>query len=127
MDSTTLTIGQLAEAAGVHLETVRYYERRGLLPEPPRSAAGYRLYDHEHVARLQLIGRAKSLGFTLREVATLLDDSARRPEQVLAAVEAKLADLEVRRQELEQTRRRLLILSERCADGDDAGCTSLSS
>ena len=55
----------------------------------------------------------------------LLDDGARGPEQVLAAVEAKLADLEVRRQELEQTRRRLLVLSERCADGDDAGCTSL--
>lgn len=126
MDGTTLTIGQLAEAAGVHLETVRYYERRGLLPEPPRSAAGYRLYGLDDVDRLRLITRAKALGFTLREVGALLDDDARGPEQVLAAVERKLADLEVRQQELEQTRRRLLVLSERCADGDDAGCSSLA-
>lgn len=77
MDEATLTIGQLAEAAGVHLETVRYYERRGLLPEPPRSAAGYRVYRQDAVERLRLIGRAKALGFTLREVSTLLDDGAR--------------------------------------------------
>lgn len=125
MDAATLTIGQLADAAGVHLETVRYYERRGLLPEPPRSAAGYRIYGRDDVERLRLIGRAKELGFTLREIAALLDDGARRPEQVLAAIEVKLADLEVRRQELEQTRRRLLVLSERCAEGDEAGCTDL--
>ena len=73
MDGTTLTIGQLAEAAGVHLETVRYYERRGLLPEPPRSAAGYRLYGLDDVDRLRLITRAKALGFTV--VGDALDSS----------------------------------------------------
>jgi MerR family transcriptional regulator, copper efflux regulator len=67
-----LSIGQLAEAAGVHIETIRYYERRGLLPEPPRSAAGYRQYGPDDLWRLEFVGRAKTLGFTLTEVGELL-------------------------------------------------------
>ena len=67
-----MTIGQLAERAGVNVETVRYYERRGLLPEPARTDAGYRSYEPEAVARLRFIKRAQGLGFTLHEIEDLL-------------------------------------------------------
>lgn len=67
-----MKIGQLAERAGVNVETVRYYERRGLLPEPARSDAGYRQYQPEAAQRLRFIKRAQSLGFTLHEIEELL-------------------------------------------------------
>lgn len=67
-----LTIGQLAKESGVNLETVRYYERRGLLPKPPRSASAYRLFPAEATRRLRFIQRAKELGFSLKEIRELL-------------------------------------------------------
>lgn len=68
----TLTIGQLASAAKVGVETIRFYERKGLIAEPPRRHSGHRQYPLEAVRRVQFIHRAKSLGFTLKEVAELL-------------------------------------------------------
>lgn len=68
----TLTIGQLAKNAGVNIETIRYYERRGLIPEPPRRESGYRQYSPEFVTRIQFIKRAQELGFSLNEIAELL-------------------------------------------------------
>ncbi len=68
----TLSIGQLAERAGVGLDTLRYYERRGLLPKPPRTASGYRSFSPDTVHRVQFIRRAQALGFTLKEVEELL-------------------------------------------------------
>lgn len=98
-----LTIGALADAAGVGRETVRFYEREGLVADPPRSEAGYRLYAPEAVARLRFIRRAQQLGFTLGEISELLDlradDSAAceaveaRARRKLSDVEAKIADL----------------------------------
>lgn len=70
--TTALTIGQLATAAHVNIETIRYYERRQLLPEPPRTRAGYRQYDGEAVRRVRFIKRAQDLGFTLKEIEELL-------------------------------------------------------
>jgi len=67
-----MTVGQLADQAGVNIETVRYYERRGLLPKPARTNSGYRQYEPEAVKRLCFIKRAKGLGFTLHEVEGLL-------------------------------------------------------
>jgi Hg(II)-responsive transcriptional regulator len=67
-----LTIGQLARRARVRLDTVRYYERRGLLPPPPRTAAGYRQYAPDTVRRVAFIKRAQTLGFTLDEIEQLL-------------------------------------------------------
>src|SRR5437879_4439940 len=67
-----LTIGRLSQESGVNLETVRFYERRGLLPKPPRSASGYRLYPAEALRRLRFIHRAKELGFSLTEIKELL-------------------------------------------------------
>ncbi|WP_315834462.1 helix-turn-helix domain-containing protein [Bradyrhizobium prioriisuperbiae] len=67
-----LTISKLADAAGVHLETVRYYERIGLMPKPARTAGGYRSYGAEHIRRLSFIRRARELGFSIEEVKALL-------------------------------------------------------
>lgn len=67
-----LTIGRLASLGGVRVDTVRFYERKGLLPTPSRSHAGYRTYRPEHVDRLKFIRKAKALGFTLDQIAELL-------------------------------------------------------
>lgn len=72
MASQTLTTSEVAERADVNVQTVRYYERRGLIPEPPRTSAGYRQYGPEHVARIRFIKRAQELGFTLEEAHELL-------------------------------------------------------
>src|SRR3546814_7751903 len=67
-----IQIGQLAQHAGVAIDTVRYYERHGILPEPRRQASGYRRYGEDDVARLRFVRRAKGLGFTLTEIRDLL-------------------------------------------------------
>ena len=113
MESTlTLTTGETAEHAGVNLQTVRYYERRGLIEEPPRTAAGYRQYDTGDVARIRFIKRAQELGFTLEEVKELLalgaapgttkGDVKERAETKIADIEAKLRDLTQMKQALEE-------------------------
>lgn len=68
----TLTIGAIAKLAAVNIETMRYYERRGLVPRPPRSAGNYRQYPEETVRRVRFIKRAQELGFTLKEIKELL-------------------------------------------------------
>src|SRR5260370_23927098 len=68
----SLTIGHLPRQAGVNLETVRYYERRGLMPKPPRSASDYRLFPMDAARRLRFIRRAQRLGFSLKEMRELL-------------------------------------------------------
>jgi MerR family transcriptional regulator, copper efflux regulator len=123
----SLTIGQLAHEAGVHVETVRYYERRGLLRQPPRTAAGYRKYAATDLWRLQFIARAKQLGFTLAEVARLVgahdgDDTA---EAVLEAARAKLRALDERQKELDATRLRLARLIDVCGDPTSEDCRAL--
>jgi len=98
----TLTIGRVADAAGVNVETIRFYQRLGLLAEPPRPPAGVRRYGMEFVARLRFIKRAQQLGFSLAEVQRLLvleDPQSCGKARSLAAekltlVEARIADLE---------------------------------
>ena len=70
--ASLLSIGKLAEAAGVHIETIRYYQRRRLLAEPPKPLGGQRRYPEDVVKRVRFIKRAQALGFTLEEVGTLL-------------------------------------------------------
>ncbi|MFJ8581104.1 MerR family transcriptional regulator [Micromonospora sp. NPDC093277] len=110
--SSGLRSGQVAEAAGVNQQTLRYYERRGLVAEPERTLGGHRLYPPETVTILRVIKTAQRLGFTLDEVAELLNVSVhrhgRRPEPGLQAraqaklveVEQKIADLSVIRETL---------------------------
>lgn len=120
----TMTIGQLATAAGVHVETVRYYERRGLVPEPGRSESGYRQYTADDLWRLQLIGRAKRLGFTLTEIAELMGDDA-SVDRILAAAHAKIAEVDGAVAHLGEQRTRLTQLVGVCAEGPSADCTAL--
>ncbi|GAA4442761.1 MerR family transcriptional regulator [Actinokineospora soli] len=105
---TALRSGQLAEAAGVNPQTLRYYERRGLLAEPDRTLGGHRLYPPEAVARLRAIKAAQRLGFTLDEIADLLALGPRpglhsRATAKLADVEARIADLLLVRDTLRAT------------------------
>jgi DNA-binding transcriptional MerR regulator len=121
-----LSIGQLAEAAGVHIETIRYYERRGLLPEPPRSAGGYRQYGPADVWRLEFVGRAKALGFTLTEVGELLNEGVRSDaSSVRTIARRKLEAIEARQHELAGMRARLARLVDICADPDSDDCRAL--
>jgi MerR family transcriptional regulator, copper efflux regulator len=105
-----MTSGQLAKSAGVNLESIRFYEREGLLPQAPRSGAGYRLHSLESVSRLRFIKRAQELGFTLREIKELLElrfdpdapcaDVRRRAQDKLADIDKKIADLKRMRKTL---------------------------
>lgn len=109
-----MKIGELAAQAGVPIATVRYYERRGLIAEPPRTESGYRQYGSETAERLRFIKRAQDLGFTLGEVEELLDLRV-DDRQACAAVEAKtrekIADVRRKVAELE----RLEVVLERLA------------
>lgn len=97
-----MTIGQLAAAGGVHVETVRYYQRRGLLPEPVRPTGGVRRYGTAEVLRLQFIRRAQGVGFSLDEVAELLAVQGHAAcEQTRQLTERKLADVRHRLTELQ--------------------------
>ena len=125
MAGATFTIGKLAAAAGVHVETVRYYERRGLLEQPERPVgSGYRRYRDDDLWRLQFIGRGKALGFTLAEIADLLG-GGRTADQVLEAAQRKLDAVDEQRRELEVVRSRLLELASRCSGPDTADCEAL--
>ena len=122
----SVTIGRLAELAGVHVETIRYYERRGLLAEPPRTAAGYRRYDEADVWRLEFIGRAKRLGFTLAEITELFGPGHRRsPDEVLDAAHTKLQAVEEQLRVLAAQSCQLRRLVQVCRHGDGAACVAL--
>ncbi|MFO0802662.1 MAG: MerR family transcriptional regulator [Gemmataceae bacterium] len=99
-----LTIGQLAKRTGVGVETIRFYERQGLIPEPERLASGYRHYPPEAIGRVRFIRQAQHLGFSLKEVLELLslqDDPNAGRAEVRNKVVAKLGDIKRRIQELE--------------------------
>ncbi len=103
-----LTIGGLADEAGVNVETIRYYQRRGLMPEPDKPAHGYRRHDATTVKRVRFIKRAQALGFTLEEIGGLLQldeahacaETRELASHKLAAIETKLADLAAMRKAL---------------------------
>jgi MerR family transcriptional regulator, copper efflux regulator len=107
-----LTIGQVAEAAEVNIQTIRYYERRGLFPTPRRTPSGYRQYPEEAVNRIRFIKHAQELGFSLQEIQELLglrvrhgaacDAVAQRTRTKIDVVEQKIRDLQRMRRTLEQ-------------------------
>jgi Zn(II)-responsive transcriptional regulator len=111
----TLSIGQLAKRTGVPIDTVRYYERNGLLEPAGRLPSGYRRYGEQELKRLRFIRRAKALGFTLADIRELMALSDERSvAKVRRAAAAKLADIEARIAELERIRRGLHALVEAC-------------
>jgi MerR family transcriptional regulator, mercuric resistance operon regulatory protein len=124
-DTAQIAIGILSKRTGTNVETIRYYERAGLLPTPRRSPGGYRLYGTPHLKRLNFVRRARALGFSIDEVRTLLKlaDERKRPcadvrmvaEGHLADVRTKIADLKAMEQVLKET-------VARCADGSGSHC-----
>ena len=126
-----LKISKVAERGGVNLQTIRYYEREKLLPEPPRLASGYRMFPESTVQRVRFIKRAQELGFNLAEIKELLSlriDHADDRADVRALAEAKIADIEEKIRTLTQMKQVLADLTERCsACGPSSECPILDS
>ena len=119
----TLTIGRLASEAGTHVETIRYYQRRGLLAEPRRPAGGVRRYGEDAVTRLSFIRRAQEIGFTLEEIRQLIRISEApdcRGARDIAA--RKLALVQSRLTDLERVRKALAGLIAQCDSGRRRCC-----
>src|SRR3989442_1544690 len=127
----SLTIGAMAKQAGVHIETLRYYERRGLLPKPPRTPAGYRTFDTDAVRRLHFIKRAQELGFSLKEIKELLAlrvDARTSCADVRHRAEAKIADIDQKLRALRAMKRALVRLTAACVGrGPVSACPILES
>jgi MerR family mercuric resistance operon transcriptional regulator len=112
----TTTISGLARAAGVNVETIRFYQRRGLLAEPDKPLGGIRRYGETELARVRFIKAAQRIGFTLDEVAQLLQlDDGTRCSEARAIAERKLADVRRRLQDLQRIEAVLAQLVDRCA------------
>jgi Hg(II)-responsive transcriptional regulator len=123
-----MTIGQLARAAGIHVETVRYYQGLGLLPVPPRPLRSVRHYPEDAVARLSFIRRAQEAGFTLKEVAELLRLSeAPNCRGARRMAVHKLEQVEARMAELARVRAALRELVQRCDAGRVRACPIIES
>ncbi len=124
-----LRTGDLAEQAQVNVESLRFYERKGLLPEPPRRASGYRAYPPEAVERIRFIKRAQELGFSLAEIKELLElrvDPGMTCADVRERAEAKIEDIEQKIRDLQAMRRALRKLAEACpGSGSIDGCPIL--
>jgi DNA-binding transcriptional MerR regulator len=120
MDMQTMTIGQLARRAGVGVQTVRYYERRHLLPTATRRASGYREFAPVALQRLRFIRRAQELGFTLAEIAELLAlrlDPHTTAADIKSRAEEKIGDIDRKVRDLERIRHALGHLAGRCRGG----------
>lgn len=127
--SQTFKIGEAAQRAGVNKETIRYYERRELIPEPDRRRSGYRIFTQRHVDQIKFIKRAQDLGFTLSEIKELLAlrlDGNTPCESVRTKAESKLEDVKKKIQDLQQMENVLADLIEKCkANGKTEECVIL--
>ena len=126
-DEPILSIGRLAKEAGVNRETLRYYERLGLLSPDERTAAGYRLYGARGAGRLRFIKRAQAFGFSLEEIRELLSlrpESARSCDRVMSMLDRKLEELSKRIEDMRRFHKELLGYRRRCAEAleDGAAC-----
>jgi Hg(II)-responsive transcriptional regulator len=118
-------VSEAAERAGVNVQTLRYYERRGLLPKPPRRASGYREVPEETVRIVRFIKRAQQLGFSLDEVEVLLRlrrQSGRNRQQIGSLAERQMRDIDKKIEELERMRAALRKLVSSCRDGGTPNC-----
>ena len=127
----SLTIGTLAKAAQVNLQTVRYYEREGLLPEPPRKPSGYRIFSSDAVRRVRFIKRAQELGFSLKQIKELLSirvDPASDCSHVQKLARAKVVDIEEKIRTLQGMKKVLGKLATACpGSGPLSECPILES
>ena len=118
-----MTIGKLAKASGVGVETIRFYERKGLIKRPSRQAGAYREYTADEAARIRFIKRAQELGFTLREVKELLEIQSKRRvtgAQVRGKAEEKIQEIQEKISDLKQMESSLRKLAKVCGEGEQA-------
>ncbi len=116
-------IGQTSQQSGVNIETIRYYEREGVVPKPGRSAAGQRLYSSEEIAKLRFVKRCRDLGFPISIIQIFLSLAAqgdRSCSEVKSMAENHLADVSAKIENLIQLREALLDLSKNCDEGTSA-------
>ena len=124
MDDAGFTIGRLSADTGVNIETIRYYERIGLVPAAPRSSRGRRLYDGDAVRRLGFIRRARQLGFSLPDIRSLVgfDDGRFACREVHALASRHLEEIRLKLRDLKRLERKLSTLTAACSRGDAPDC-----
>ena len=121
-------IGALSKRTGVNIETIRYYERIGVMPAPPRTEGGQRVYDDDHVKRLSFIRRCRALGFSLDDIRALLklvDGGDHTCGEVYDMTVAHIADIRAKITDLKRMERVLKDMAARCAGGDVPDCPIL--
>lgn len=117
------TIGKIAKEAGVGVETIRFYERKGLIKKPQKREIGFRVYSQEDVSKIQFIKRAQELGFTLREVKELIDLQSKKKMtggQIRDLAEKKVKNIQSKISDLERMKVSLSKLSRVCGEGEQA-------
>lgn len=124
---TGITIGRLARQAGINIETIRYYQRRGLIATPRKPLGGIRRYSDDALTRIGFIKRAQELGFSLREIAELLKLGDGSCKQTRAIAEHRLTDIEKRIRDLESMRATLAKLICTCREGNQPPCPIIAS
>lgn len=129
-DMSGLKIGTVAEQAGVKIDTLRFYERQGVIAEPPRTDSNYRLYSRDTVRRVRFIKRAQGLGFSLREIKTLLElraEPGRRCDEARLRALKKIEEIDGKIRSLKAMKGALEALAEQCAgaDGTNGDCPLL--
>ena len=123
-----VTIGGLSKQTGCHIETVRYYERIGVLLKPPRTEGGHRLYGKEQIKRLMFVRRSRELGFSLGEIRTLLklvDGKQYTCREVKALMEEHLGDIKKKISDLKRLQKTLADISSQCEGGMVPECPSI--
>jgi MerR family transcriptional regulator, mercuric resistance operon regulatory protein len=123
-----LTIGKLSQRTSVHIETIRYYEKVGLLPAPPRSEGGHRLYGKEHVTRLVFLRRSRELGFSIEEIRALLGlmkGEKYTCGEIKAVTIQHLQTVRQKIKHLRQMEKALASLASQCAGGMTQDCPIL--
>lgn len=125
-----MTVKKLAEAAGVHLETVRFYERKKLLPAPERTSGGHRVYTEGDVERLKFVNRCKEVGFTLKEISTLVRlrdaDPDESCEEVMELARAKIRELDAKIATMTEMRDSLRDFHDNCSSSTVDCCGILT-
>lgn len=128
-NAETFSIGQVAKRAGLGIETIRFYERKGLIKDPPRRPSGYREYSENVISKLIFIQRAKELGFSLKEISELLSlklDSKTTCKSVKKKTEEKLSDIDRKIKALQRIKKALQKLSQACSgSGQSTDCPIL--
>lgn len=125
MSQTLLTIGRLAKQAQVNVETIRYYQRVGLIQEPEKPNEGFRVYPSEYISRVKFIKRAQELGFALKEIQDLLDLGDGNCKEVQHLAEQKLDQIEERLNDLKSIKNALADLVNQCKANTENPCCAL--